>query len=138
MPKEDVLEIIKDEEFLNKIINLTDIESVKKVFKSRGVDVSDQDIEEMRKGAAYYMNDHKVSDEFLGNISGGLTINIGNNQTHNGDNYVSTQPRSSNTSSRSMTNVEGVLCGSVFSLVGAFVMFKSVSGGIKNGWLSPM
>ena len=154
MSNENILEVLEDKKFLNEIAKLTDVKDVKKVFKSKGIDITDQDIEEMRKGASNYVNNVEVSEEFLDNIIGGAKNNqqpiIINNYINNDNtniNKVSSQSNNnvnsshgykSNSSSnnRSMTNAEGVLFGSIFTIVGAVIVGSSIKGGIKKGWLS--
>ncbi len=136
MLNEHILEVLKDKKFLNEIANLTDVKDVKKVFKSKGIDLTDQDIEEMRKGASNYVNNIEVSEEFLDNIVGGKG---GNNQQpiiiNNYVNNVNSRPRT-NSNSRPMTNAEGVLFGSIMTIAGAVIMGCSIKNGIKKGWLS--
>ncbi|MDR1628581.1 MAG: hypothetical protein LBR79_07455 [Oscillospiraceae bacterium] len=79
MQNEDILEALRDEDFLNELIKLTDIEEVKKAFKSKGIDITDQDIEEMRRGAFDYMNNTEFPEELLDNIVGGA--GTGNSNT---------------------------------------------------------
>lgn len=155
MTNENILEVLKDKKFLNEIANLTDVKDVKKVFKYKGIDITDQDIEEMRKGASNYLDNVEVSEEFLDNIVGGAIENnqqpiIINNYINNdntninkvssqSNNNVNSSPRpysNSSNNSRSMTNAEGVLFGSIFTIVGAVIVGSSIKGGIKKGWLS--
>ncbi len=154
MEKENILETIKDKKFLNEIINLTDIEDVKKAFKSKGIDITDKDIEEMRQGAAKYINDVEISEEFLDNIVGGVgennqqpiiinnyinndntNINKVSSQSNNNVNFKSSSNSNSSDNSRPATNAE-VLFGSIFTIAGAAIMGFSIKGGIQKGWLS--
>ena len=155
MEKENILETIKDKKFLNEIINLTDIEDVKKAFKSKGIDITDKDIEEMRQGAAKYINDVEISEEFLDNIVGGVgennqqpiiinnyinndntNINKVSSQSNNNVNFKSSSNSNSSDNSRPATNAEVLLFGSIFTIAGAAIMGFSIKGGIQKGWLS--
>ncbi len=152
MHNENILEVLKDKKFLIKIVNLTDIEDVKKAFKSKGINVDDQDIEEMRQGALGYMKGSKVENEFLDIIAGGegesdkQPIIINNYITNDNTNINKSSSQSSSNvnsgayylSSRPVTNAEGVALGSIFVLAGAVIAGIAIKGGIRNGWFSPM
>lgn len=150
MEKESLLKMIKDEKFLNEIVSLTDVEDVKKAFKSRGIDITDKNIEEMRQGASEYMSNMEVSEEFLDNIVGGVGwddqqpiiinnyINNDNTNINKSGSKSSTNNINYNSSNTPMTNAGGIAVGSIFVMAGALVISTAIRSGIRNGWLAPM
>lgn len=71
--KQDVVDnIIKDKDFLKKIINLTSTEEVKKAFKEKGLDISEKDLETIGELIKFQIeNAEKIHEFSLEKVVGG-------------------------------------------------------------------
>jgi hypothetical protein len=78
--RKEIIDQIKNEKFVEKILNTETPEEVKKAFKENNIDISDAELKELG-GDMYHalkgiseLPDSKVSDKELEKISGGIVI----------------------------------------------------------------
>ncbi len=69
---EKIIELLKQPDFMNKIINEDDVFKVKSFFKEEGIDISDEDLKKLGN-IIYHSLDtiSQLSEEDMKNISGG-------------------------------------------------------------------
>jgi hypothetical protein len=73
MDNKKLAELMRDEPFMKEILEATTVKEVKGLFKERGVEITDSDIEFLAKVIAQVdKNEGKISEEDLENISGGV------------------------------------------------------------------
>lgn len=69
---EKIDEILSSDEFIKKILEANSSEEVKKIFKEKDIDVTDEQIENMRKALNSKIKElNTMSDDEMGQISGG-------------------------------------------------------------------
>lgn len=69
---EKIDEILSNDEFIEKILKANSSEEVKKIFKEKDIDVTDEQIENMRKALNSKIKElNTMSDDAMGQISGG-------------------------------------------------------------------
>lgn len=75
MTKEQMKKLSEDKEFISELLVQETEEDVKNLFKSRGVEVSNGDIEDLKNLTVWCMeNNTKIPENILENISGGVNI----------------------------------------------------------------
>ena len=73
--KEKLQQLMQDEKFLKEILNLETIEEVQDAFKKKDVDISTDDLEQIRELIIKSIdNDYELSEEELEEICGGFAI----------------------------------------------------------------
>lgn len=69
---EKIDEILSNDEFIKKILEANSSEEVKQIFKEKGIDVTDEQIENMREKLNSKIKElNTMSDDAMGQISGG-------------------------------------------------------------------
>lgn len=69
---EKIDEILSNDEFIEKILKANSSEEVKQIFKEEDIDVTDEQIENMRKALNIKIKElNTMSDDAMGQISGG-------------------------------------------------------------------
>lgn len=69
---EKIDEILSNDEFIEKILKANSSEEVKQIFKEEDIDVTDEQIENMRKALNIKIKElNTMSDDEMGQISGG-------------------------------------------------------------------
>lgn len=70
--KEKLVKLLENEDFINKILSIKTDEEVRNEFKSNGVELSDEEFENIKKGYGKVMeNLEKLDDDTLKELSGG-------------------------------------------------------------------
>ncbi|MBQ9480084.1 MAG: hypothetical protein IJU71_11100, partial [Selenomonadaceae bacterium] len=74
MDKEKITALMQDEAFVKELVGQEDVEDVRKLFASKGVELTVEQIDEIRKGVAARVGDgdEELSDDQLENVSGGF------------------------------------------------------------------
>lgn len=71
--QEKLTELMKDKEFVKKILEMETPEEVQKALAEKGVDLSIEQIEDIRKGIiARVSSEEEMSDEQLEQVAGGF------------------------------------------------------------------
>ena len=75
MTIEQMKSFSEDKEFINKLIIQETDEDVKKLFKSRGVGLTDEDVEDLKNLTKMCVeNKVELPEEILENVSGGVSV----------------------------------------------------------------
>ena len=75
MTIEQMKSFSEDKEFINKLIIQETDEDVKKLFKSRGVELTDEDVEDLKNLTKMCVeNKVELPEEILENVSGGVSV----------------------------------------------------------------
>lgn len=77
--RSEIIKLLEDKDFVQKIVTMEDVEEVKKSFKNKGVEISDNELNEL--GAI--MNEiieilNKMPEEELNSVSGGAELRSSN------------------------------------------------------------
>jgi len=66
-------ELVKNESFIKELLSMESNEAVIALFKNNGVDITNEEVEELAKGLDQMLNSEaNLSEEELQNISGGV------------------------------------------------------------------
>lgn len=73
MNNEKLKELLKDEAFVKELVEQETVEDAQKLLASKGVDISVDQLNEIRKGVAARLEEgEELSDEQLENVAGGF------------------------------------------------------------------
>lgn len=73
MNNEKLKELLKDEAFVKELVEQETVEDAQKLLASKGVDISVDQLNEIRKGVAARVEEgEELSDEQLENVAGGF------------------------------------------------------------------
>lgn len=75
--EEKLNEILKDEEFLKVIAGINDAKILKKKFKEKNFNLSNNDAKEVIEKMGQIKTGKITPDEILSQVSGGISFNIG-------------------------------------------------------------
>lgn len=75
MTTEQIKALSEDKEFINELLIQETEEDVKKLFKSRGVELTDEDVEDLKNLTKMCIeNKVELPEEILENVSGGAHL----------------------------------------------------------------
>lgn len=75
MTTEQMKALSEDKEFINELLIQDTEEDVKKLFKSRGVELTDEDVEDLKNLTKMCIeNKVELPEEILENVSGGAHL----------------------------------------------------------------
>ncbi len=131
--RKQVVELMQNKEFLDKISKIENIQEFIKYFEGKGIKMSTDDAKRIfKEKEKIKMNFENLSESELAEIYGGDTIIINNNvsSSSGGERHPRKEKKSK---AEPMTALGGTITGSVFTLIGLALTGVSIYKWKKRG-----